>query len=261
MIITKDSHLDHGLTPKHIDWILQKFGPRKGFFIETVKMPSSLPPIDSGLYGPLAGDPPVNEDDVFYQQRGTRPGKSRLVGRPMRPTNELSIIAGPHEGQDILYTAFGGPVTPRELFDSSLNAEQKAESEAFWAEHALSGRRENPMFRGWRLPVIAQKMYGWRRNPDPLWIYKVERQGDLFQDLASITVVARSEEEARGTDPGDSFYGVNTSDDSSSSSWAITWPHSWERDDLIVTRIGEAFDMKPGTILCYELADAPVHRK
>jgi len=38
----------------------------------------------------------------------------------------------------VLYTAYGGPVAPREPFDRSLDEEAKAESEKFWAEHALA---------------------------------------------------------------------------------------------------------------------------
>lgn len=142
MIITKDSHLDHGLTAAHIALILERFGDVETFTIATVDIPEALPSVECGLYGPLMGDSPIGEYEVIYQKRGNREGLSRMLNRPLtgkaRPTRKLSVIIGPHEGQTILYTAFGGPVAPREPFDPSLSPEDKKAAEAFWAEHALA---------------------------------------------------------------------------------------------------------------------------
>ena len=134
------SHTDHSLTPAHLNWILTHFADREWFFVETVELPPELPDLDCGLHGPLVGDPPVPETEVTYLARGGRPGASRLCSRPSRPTRLLTVIAGP-EGDDacVLYTAFGGPVAPREAWDPGLSPEEVAESQAFWAAHALSG--------------------------------------------------------------------------------------------------------------------------
>ena len=140
MIITKDSHLDHGLTAAHIALITDRFASKEApFFIETVTIPVELPALLCDLYGPLMGDASVAETDVTYAVRGSRPGASRLVVRPKRSTLKLTIVGGMHEGQCILFTAYGGPVAPREPFDPSLSPEEKVASEAFWAEHALAG--------------------------------------------------------------------------------------------------------------------------
>jgi len=139
-IIDGVSHLDHGLREAHIEFLWEYFGTRDGFFIETVELPEYLEALDCGLHGPLMGDAPVPETEVIYQQRGDRPGKSRMVRRPLRQTRLLSVIAGPIKDGErcVLYTAFGGPVAPREPFDSGLDDKAKAESTQFWDEHALS---------------------------------------------------------------------------------------------------------------------------
>jgi hypothetical protein len=38
----------------------------------------------------------------------------------------------------ILYTAFGGPLTPKEPGDATLSGEERQESFKFWSQHALS---------------------------------------------------------------------------------------------------------------------------
>ena len=108
------SHLDHGLSEDHVQWILEKFGERDCFFIETVELPEGLGSLDCGLYGPLMDDAPVCEDEVVYTQRGDRPGTSRMVKRVMRKTRLVTVIAGPYGDEEcILYTSFGGPQSPR----------------------------------------------------------------------------------------------------------------------------------------------------
>lgn len=133
--ITSESHLDHGLTMAHLRFILENFGDRAEFFIETVDMPDHLSDLECGLYGPIMGDEPVDESEVFYQERGGRGGDSRLIKKPSRPTRKLTIIAGPHFADEcILYTAFGGPAAPKELFQ-----ENNDQTREFWSKHALSG--------------------------------------------------------------------------------------------------------------------------
>lgn len=138
MRITTDSHTDHALTPEHLEYILRRFGEREGFFIETVELPPQLASLPCGLYGPSMGDDPISDADVAMVTRGTRPNPSRLVYRAPRPSRQMTVIAGPHEGETILYTAFGGPAAPREPGDPSLEGDALAESRAFWATHALS---------------------------------------------------------------------------------------------------------------------------
>lgn len=137
--IHKDSHLDHGLTVEHQEWLTKRFEERDGFFIETVDLPDGLGPLLRGLHGPLCGDDPVPETEVFYATRGSRAGESRMCRRAPRETRRMTVIAGPHDGHScILFTAFGGEVAPREPWEPGLNDSAKAESVSFWAVHALS---------------------------------------------------------------------------------------------------------------------------
>ncbi len=138
MHITSDSHVDHALTADHLAFILSRFGDREAFFLETVELPAELPPLPCGLHGPLMGDEPVPEAEVSYVVRGDRPGASRTTDRPTRMVRTMTVIGGPHKGAVILYTAYGGPSAPREPFDPGLDEAGRAESQAFWAEHALS---------------------------------------------------------------------------------------------------------------------------
>lgn len=137
MIKHADSHLDHGLTPAQVDHILNRFGDRIAFFIETFELPLELGFVQCGLYGPAMGDAPVSDDDVMLDKRKGREWESRFVTEPTRPTRTMTVIAGPHLGHPcVLFTAFGGPLAPQEPGDpdcKDLEASQK-----FWSEHALS---------------------------------------------------------------------------------------------------------------------------
>lgn len=140
MIITPDSHLDHGLKPAHLEYLTKRFADRTAFFIETIELPTYLPTVPCGLYGPAMGDEPVLESEVTYRVRDGRAGPTRTCTgwRRGRRTWKLTVVAGPHEGQPcVLYTAYGGPAAPREPWDPSLSPEEAAESRAFWAVHAL----------------------------------------------------------------------------------------------------------------------------
>jgi hypothetical protein len=140
MIITEQSHLDHGLTGDQIAYILEQTSDKDAFFIESFELPESLGTVPSGLYGPAAGDEPIPEVAVIYKRRGDRKGESRMIAAPARQQSWVTVIGGPDDsGALILYTAYGGPLAPREPFDVlDEPAEVREESETFWAEHALS---------------------------------------------------------------------------------------------------------------------------
>ncbi len=132
-----DSHLDHNLTAAQLDAILVLFADKDAFFVATVELPSELGTVPCGLHGPLIGDPPVPETEVTREARGVRAWTSRLVDRSPRPTRLVTVIAGPHDGRPcVVYTVFGGPISPQEPGDPTCK--DLAASEAFWREHALS---------------------------------------------------------------------------------------------------------------------------
>ena len=137
MDITPASHLDHHLTPAHVDFIRARFGDRTAFFLETVELPPELPSLPCDLHGPATGETPVTEAEVAYAVRGTRKGPSRLCQRTSVSVRSLTVIGGPHEGRCILYTAYGGPCAPREPWDETLDDKGRAEATEFWAQHAL----------------------------------------------------------------------------------------------------------------------------
>lgn len=140
LTITSGSHLDHHLTPAHIEWMLEAFQDRVGFFIQTMTLPDHLAEVPCGIYGPSVGDEPVPESEVTYIVRGARKCASRVVDRPSRMTRTLTVIGGPTEndGPCVLYTAYGGPLAPREPGCPSLDSyEAIEEARAFWKQHAL----------------------------------------------------------------------------------------------------------------------------
>jgi len=146
LTITSASHLDHNATVGHLAFILKHFGDRTGFFAETVQFPRvDLPALPCSLRGPAVGLDPVPDNHVVMQTRPGRSYPSRVILPAYMPewhwdlpTNRLTVIAGPHEGLPcMLYTAFGGPLAPKEPGDPSLSNDERAASEAFWAFHAL----------------------------------------------------------------------------------------------------------------------------
>ncbi len=145
--ITSESHTDH-LHADHVAWILDTYGDRDSFFIETVELPTHLPPLTCKLYGPSVGDDPVPAVDCRMVERPGRVTRgiswpSRVCDRPPRDTSTITVIAGPDPDNDepmVLYTAYGGPCAPREPGDPDIpDDSMKARSDAFWVEHALSG--------------------------------------------------------------------------------------------------------------------------
>lgn len=141
MYISHKSHLDHNLTFGVLQLILEKFGEREGFAIETLQLPEGVT-LPSGLYGPTAGDPAVPEEVVTRASRNGRPTLSRMVDRPMRPVTTAVVIMGPDsKGQTVLYTCYGGVPAPCEPDDPSLakaTEAERQESKDFWAVHALA---------------------------------------------------------------------------------------------------------------------------
>ena len=151
----KDSHLDHGLTDAQRDYLVARFADRDGFFIETIELPDELGTVPCGLYGPKMSDAPVPPHDApsaIYRtagsgvspyahtwrgRRGGRSWPSSLISLPPRPTRDVTVIAGPHDGEScVLYTAFGGPATPQEPDDPGCKDVEG--SRRFWSEHALA---------------------------------------------------------------------------------------------------------------------------
>lgn len=141
LTFSKETHLDHGLTPAHLLYIAERFADRDGFFIETVQLPESLPALACTMYGPAAGDAPVPETDVHYAVRGARKYVSRLVTLPPRLTRTMTVIAGPHGANTcVLYTAYGGEMAPREPgeYPADDMSDEASLSRRFWAKHALA---------------------------------------------------------------------------------------------------------------------------
>ncbi len=139
MKLAADSHVDHHLNDQHIAWLLERYSDRTAFFAETVALPPELPALPCGLHGPAMGDVPVPDAECRQVARGARGGPSRLCSRAPRDVRTITVIGGPHDGEPcVLYTAYGGPLAPREPWDPTLDDAGRAESVAFWAQHALS---------------------------------------------------------------------------------------------------------------------------
>lgn len=131
--IHKDSHLDHGLTDAHLEWVC-------GLLVEvddkpvvsTLRFPDHLPPLPCALHSG------VPEGEAFYEVRGDRNGKSRMCRRENYMTRVITLVTGHHDGQDgVLFTAYGGPEAKREPWDVPDGTPERCESESFWSTHAL----------------------------------------------------------------------------------------------------------------------------
>jgi len=141
-------HGDHGLEEAHVAFIKSVMAGREtgSFICESFPLPQDCPDLFDGLYGPINGDQPVEESEVYYAVRGDRSHPSRMVDRPSRPCRNIVIIGLCNE---VLWTAYGslaGVVAPREVsdsfFDDPANAEAKAEAVEIWKVNALSRQRE-----------------------------------------------------------------------------------------------------------------------
>lgn len=146
MKLHEKSHVDHGLTPAQVEHIVARFADRDAFFIETIELPLELGKARCDLFGPLVGDEPIPESEVFYEKRGDREWKSRMIEAAYeRTTRKVTVIAGPLDERElgcgdqvhacVLYTAFGGPLAPHEPGDPKCRDAEV--SREFWAKHAL----------------------------------------------------------------------------------------------------------------------------
>lgn len=139
MKIIPESHTDHSITPSQLEWLLGQLADRRAFTIETLELPASLGTVPCGLHGPAMGDEPVPSVEVTLSPRGKRDNLSRLCDRAPRQTRYVTVIGGPHGDEPcVLYTAFGGPLSPKEPTDPTLTEDEREKSIAFWSEHALS---------------------------------------------------------------------------------------------------------------------------
>jgi hypothetical protein len=142
LVIHPESHVDH--VPASVIEFVKNFfatstNPAKINVTATLSLPDEVDAVDCSLYGPAMGDPPVSEDEVQYQVRPGRSWPSRMVARPIRQTRTLTLVAGPHDGHDlVLYTYYGGPAAPREVNDPDLEVADSEASIEFWRHHALA---------------------------------------------------------------------------------------------------------------------------
>jgi len=139
-----ESHLDHNLTEEQIAHIFARFADRSAFFIETIELPAALGTAPCALRGPIVGDPPITDAQCRPVKRGDRAYTSRVAPQlSARPSRLVTVIAGPHDGLAcILFTAFGGPLSPKEAGDPTLEDDKRAASIEFWTDHALAGKEE-----------------------------------------------------------------------------------------------------------------------
>lgn len=134
-ILNGVSHMDHAMTAGAHLAVLSAIAEVEGFRILQLTVTEEQP---CKLHGPIVGEPPVSATEAFSERRGARPWESRMCRRPDGMTHTVTVIVGPHEGATILYTAYPGPLAPREPGDPALTEPGvRAGSEAFWAEHAL----------------------------------------------------------------------------------------------------------------------------
>jgi hypothetical protein len=139
-VIHPASHVDH-VNARVVEAVKIAFAdladPDKGIVIKTFELPEEAGTVACALYGPIMGDPPVTE--VQYQVRPGRSWPSRQVARPVRQTRTLTVIAGLHDGHDlVLFICYGGSAAPPEVNDPHLKPADTAASVAFWKDRALA---------------------------------------------------------------------------------------------------------------------------
>lgn len=142
--IHHESHTDH-VSREVLEYVLAQTEREraddlgKGTVIHTVHLPPPLPPVLCGLIGPATGFGKVPEAFVRYEARPGRRNVSRVIAHALCPSREVTVIVGEYQGDPrVLFTVFGGPQSPKEPTDPYLTEEERAESEAFWSEHALA---------------------------------------------------------------------------------------------------------------------------
>lgn len=130
-----EPHVDHNLSTAQLLFVLAQEAPAGEVTVQTLEFPVELGTVPCGLIGPAMGDSPVPEEVVIYRVRGERKGVSRMVAGHLRQTRIVTVVSGPGPDDNqpcVLYTAYGGPAAPRELFE-----DDSTEAAEFWAEHAL----------------------------------------------------------------------------------------------------------------------------
>ena len=142
VVFPEVAHDDHPITDQQMEWIQTHpdllAEPNGTFLIKVLTMPEELGTIPSGLYGPVAGDDPVKEEDVVYFTRGDRKDKSRKINLPNRPARNICVIGRKGIVAFTIYGTQSSEPSPKEPFDSFANEEERQKSIDFWSRHALS---------------------------------------------------------------------------------------------------------------------------
>lgn len=150
LIIDPRSHMDHGLSTGHLLLIAEGLKQKEEgkLTILQLDIPKHLPKLPCKLRGPIVGMEPIGEGVVEWCQRGAREVLSRMVRHDVleskmaeyynpesvQTSAVLTAVIGP---DGTLFTAYGGPLAPREPGDPSISEEDRLESAKFWSEHAL----------------------------------------------------------------------------------------------------------------------------
>ncbi len=137
MKVHAESHLDHNINPAQLEHLCALFANRNAFFVETVELPEHLGTV------PCALQLDVPESEVRYEKRGDRAWTSRLCLREPRNVREVTVVAGPIEGETeiVIYTVYGGSCAPQEPGDPGCRDVEA--SKLFWARAALSAPQEH----------------------------------------------------------------------------------------------------------------------
>lgn len=138
-------HADHGVERSTMQMLVEAIKP-SGFFLHTQELPVDHADLVSALRGPLEGDAPVGESEVFYASRGGEGrGLSRMIALPKRRTRMVTIIGMATPAEDgttsvVVYTCYGGCAAAQEPTDPSIanDPERLAVAKAFWRKHALA---------------------------------------------------------------------------------------------------------------------------
>jgi len=131
-------HADHGISQPQLAFIQTELAKcaADGFFILQIELPARLGTAPNAMYGPCAGDAPIDESAVIYEKRGDRAWADRMVCRAPRPCSFVQTI-GIRDGDSFtLFTVYGGQLAPQHADDPS-NRDPEG-SRAFWADHALA---------------------------------------------------------------------------------------------------------------------------
>lgn len=139
MKIVKVFHADHGVSQDTMQWAVDKI-VSPGFFLRTLTLPEDHADLMNNLYGPDAGDPPVQGESLVRDVNDETRGATPFVNLPPRPTRLMTIIGMASPDGVTVFTCYGGPAAERIPSDPSLADDPagKAASETFWARHALS---------------------------------------------------------------------------------------------------------------------------